>query len=356
MKTTELAQLEARWMARQHDIASAWFTLVRGLSPVSVDREATLPRLEEFTTVLIEQLVAETFQPESLRKIGQSLEANDNMQSEAILKIHDFLAEQLTAGFSPDDIARIHPRLSQLLAALIAGFFLGKAERAKQFDMSAMSKMGHDLKTPINAVTGFSRVILKGIDGPITEFQQQDLTSIHEAGQKLLTMLNDLFEVAKADAARTNIYTRPFEVIDLLSDVLRTAQPILARKGHALSVKGTADLGTISGGASEARWILLSLLLYTGRYFENGTLSLSANRRKVDGVERVFFEVQGVLPEGTEFPLPESESGEAEEVGLIVSKQFCKDMGGGYTLIKEGNVVTGSLWLPARIPALDTAA
>ncbi len=349
MNGTELAQIEEHLVGRVEEIASDWLGLINSLSPVAPERDATLARLEEFTDALIRQLVSEPFRPEGARKIGSALEAWDNWATDSITQICAFLAEQLPRGLSPEQQAVLQPRVTMLLVSLTQGFFISKAERARQFGMSAMSKMGHDLKTPINAVTGFSRVILKGIDGPITEFQQQDLTSIYEAGQKLLTMINDLFEAAKADAAKTNIYARAFEVSDLLGDVMHTAQPILARNGHTLTVTGEAELGSMSGGASEARWIVLSLLFYIGRLFENGDLSVTASRRKVDNVDRIIFEISGGLPENAELSLEEGDLPASDDVGLIVSKQFCKDMGGGYTLVREGNVITSSLWLPARI-------
>lgn len=46
--------------------------------------------------------------------------------------------------------------------------------------------MSHELRTPLNSIIGFSRVILKGIDGPVTDLMQQDLTAIYNSGQHLL--------------------------------------------------------------------------------------------------------------------------------------------------------------------------
>jgi len=44
-----------------------------------------------------------------------------------------------------------------------------------------LANMSHELRTPLNSIIGFSRVIIKGIDGPVTELQQQDLTAIYNS-------------------------------------------------------------------------------------------------------------------------------------------------------------------------------
>ncbi len=68
--------------------------------------------------------------------------------------------------------------------------------------MAAVSRMSHDLNTPINAITGFSRVILTGIDGAIEDLQREDLMSIDEAGCKLLTLVDEVFSVARSEISK----------------------------------------------------------------------------------------------------------------------------------------------------------
>jgi len=64
--------------------------------------------------------------------------------------------------------------------------------------------MSHELRTPLNSNHGFSRVIIKGIDGPITELQQQDLTAIYNSGQHLLNLINDSSTYPRSKQARWN--------------------------------------------------------------------------------------------------------------------------------------------------------
>jgi len=55
----------------------------------------------------------------------------------------------------------------------------------------------HDLKTPLNAVIGFSKLVIKGIDGPINETQTTDLTTVFNGGQRMLSLLSNLVDIAR---------------------------------------------------------------------------------------------------------------------------------------------------------------
>ena len=72
--------------------------------------------------------------------------------------------------------------------------------------------MSHELRTPLNSIIGFSRVILKGIDGPTTPAQEEDLESIYSNGQHLLTLINEILDMAKIEA---NKMTLTFESVNL---------------------------------------------------------------------------------------------------------------------------------------------
>jgi len=372
MDTAEQLEIYQSLRARVQAIARAWFDMLTQLTAVSLNAEQLMPRLEEYVERLTSLLISEPFNPDvaqsAAQDVGKGLDVVDNLQPKDIVKIQECLASELMEGLPVEQAVALQPRVVGVLAALEAGFFMGKMQRAKLFDMESMSKMGHDLKTPINAITGFSRVILKGIDGPITEFQQQDLTSIFEAGKKLLDMINDTFEVAKSDAGKTDLYDDSFDVADLLGDVMRTAQPILAKRQHGLELQATGDLGKMQADASQARWVLLSLLFHAARLTEKGMVSLSAERERVEKLDWLLFEITKVMVDqplsfdtslaspveaaATEAALQPivEEADNDMEIGLITALRFCKEMGGSLAIsdAKQG-MAKFSVRLPARV-------
>ncbi|HOU12949.1 MAG TPA: histidine kinase dimerization/phospho-acceptor domain-containing protein [Anaerolineae bacterium] len=351
MNTEEQSHIYQVLYARRQDIAQAWLALMTQLSPTASEITDLQSILLKATDQLSKLLVAEPFIAEPAQKIGKTLESMDNLQPEALSQIYDMLARELVSELTAEYIAILYPRVVSLVGALSSGFYIGKAERAKTFDMNAMSMMGHDLKTPINAITGFSRVILKGIDGPITEFQQQDLTSIYDAGQKLLNMIDEVFRTTKNDAGKTNIYARAFDMADLLGDVLRVSQPILARRENVLEIRCTGELGEMGADASTVRWVLLGLLYYASRFTGKGTISLVVTREKVQEVDWFFFDIAMKKParessENTSWPGTKEQ--ESSDIALITSKRFCEELGGNL-MVEHGN--DGLTKLIVRLPA-----
>ena len=78
-------------------------------------------------------------------------------------------------------------------------------EELRQLDQlktQFLANMSHELRTPLNSIIGFSRIILKGIDGPTTQAQQEDLQSIHSNGQHLLNLINEILDMAKIEAGK----------------------------------------------------------------------------------------------------------------------------------------------------------
>lgn len=356
MNTEEQADIYQALTARRQNIAARYFDLIAEANPTAHEISTTRTTLQAGIDQIITLLIAEPFNAELAQRIGVNLEKLGNLQPKNLINIQTMLTQELTTDLTPAHTTILQPRIASLLCAMTVGFFAEKAERAKVFNTTAMSMMGHDLKTPINAVTGFSRVILKGIDGPITEFQQQDLTSIYDAGQKLLTMIDELFRTAKSDAAKTDIYTTPFDIIDLLSDVMQVGQPIVARRDHTLEMRCVGELGTMHADASQVRWVLLGLLYYTARLTSNSTISLTASRETVQDLDWFFFEIVMLLPDNVSerdklsaaFWAEASEKGE-EDIGLITSKRICEDLGGNVMLERDGNwLAKFTVRLPVR--------
>ncbi len=333
MNSEEQSQIYQTLYPRRHEIADVWGKLMITLNPTLAEAADLNPKLLHATEYLLKLLMAEPFTAAPAQTIGAMLDALDKVQPEALLHIYELLAREFVAGLTTEEIALVYPRVTALIGAVGVGCAVGKAERAKTFDMNAMSVMGHDLKTPINAITGFSKVILKGIDGPITEFQQQDLTSIHDAGQRLLTMIDEVFRTAKTDAGKTNLYGSEFDVVALIADVLHVSQPILARRGHALNVRCQGELGVMNLDASRARWVLLGLLYYAARRTSNSAVSLSVARETVEDTDRFLFTISVAKPQQTpdEVDFWADDKAEDADIALITSRRCCEELGGSLT-------------------------
>ncbi len=102
-------------------------------------------------------------------------------------------------------------------------------------DLSQAPSLAHELRNPINSIIGFSRVILKGIDGPITEFQRIRLDAIQQKGRYLLSLTNNIFDAFRVEAHKSGPYKfymiqkGPFKTCfeDFLQKLPKTSSPLV---------------------------------------------------------------------------------------------------------------------------------
>ncbi|HHS96492.1 MAG TPA: GAF domain-containing protein [Chloroflexi bacterium] len=147
------------------------------------------------------------------------------------------------------------------------------AERLKEIDRlksQFLANMSHELRTPLNSIIGFSRVILKGIDGPITEMQRQDLEAIYNSGQHLLGLINDILDISKIEAGKMELDFKPVDLKEVIHGVMSTAIALVKDKPIELQQSVPADLPTIIADERRVRQILLNLVSNAAKFTDEG--------------------------------------------------------------------------------------
>lgn len=160
-----------------------------------------------------------------------------------------------------------------------------------------LANMSHELRTPLNSIIGFSRVILKGIDGPITTEQEEDLTSIYINGQHLLTLINEILDMAKIGAGKMKL---AFDTVDLRAAAIATVKTTrsLLAPDVTLTSQIAPDLPTITADPVRIRQILINLLSNAAKFTTQGSIHLSITS---NGPDHVLLSIAdsgiGIAPE-----------------------------------------------------------
>jgi signal transduction histidine kinase/DNA-binding response OmpR family regulator/putative methionine-R-sulfoxide reductase with GAF domain len=166
-----------------------------------------------------------------------------------------------------------------------------------------LANMSHELRTPLNSIIGFSRVILKGIDGPVTELQQQDLNAIYSAGQHLLNLINDILDISKIEAGKMDLaFDDNINLAELIQSVLSTAVGLVKDKPIQLERIIPPDLPPVRADPTRLRQVILNLLSNAAKFTEQGTITIqveiqpvNANRSEV--IVKVIDTGIGIAPE-----------------------------------------------------------
>ncbi len=139
-----------------------------------------------------------------------------------------------------------------------------------------LANMSHELRTPLNSIIGFSRVILKGIDGPINDTQQQDLGAIYNSGQHLLAMINDILDLSKIEAGKMELASEEINLADLVNSVMSTAIGLIKDKPIQLSRALPEDLPLVQADPMRIRQILLNLISNAAKFTNSGSITVEA--------------------------------------------------------------------------------
>ncbi len=139
-----------------------------------------------------------------------------------------------------------------------------------------LANMSHELRTPLNSIIGFSRVILKGIDGPLTEMQEQDLSTIYNSGQHLLGLINDILDQAKIAAGKMDLQCNYFDIKPVIEGVRSIGIGLVKDKPINLTMDMASGLPRAYGDEFRTRQVLLNLVSNATKFTPQGSVSIRA--------------------------------------------------------------------------------
>ncbi len=144
-----------------------------------------------------------------------------------------------------------------------------KKGQTGQIDLDAfISWAAHDIKSPLNAMIGFTKVVLKGIDGPVNELQVSDLTTAHASGQRMLDITNNLVDMARLNRGELTVEMIPGDLFQTVVDAATRWKT--KNSARELQTKIEFDVPIFSFDPSRLRQVITGLLTYAANHVEEG--------------------------------------------------------------------------------------
>ena len=199
-----------------------------------------------------------------------------------------------------------------------------------------LANMSHELRTPLNSIIGFSRVMLKGIDGPLTDLQEADLTSIYNSGQHLLSLINSILDMSKIEAGKMDLSFEEVQLDEVFKSVLSTTRALVKDEPIDLRSEIPDDLPTVWADSQRVRQVLINLMSNAAKFTNEGHIALRAEA----GAEFVTVSVEdtgiGIEPEAQDrlFIAFQQVDGSTTRraqgtgLGLAISRSFVELHGG----------------------------
>ncbi len=235
------------------------------------------------------------------------------------------------------------------------------AESANKAKSGFLANMSHELRTPMNAIIGYSEMLIEDAEDQGFDEAAEDLKKIHGAGTHLLSLINDVLDLAKVEAGKMDVYLENFNVAEMVNGVVATIDALVKKNDNTLKVSVDETIGDMRADVTKVRQALLNLLSNAAKFTHQGEVSMAVSTETSDGVDWVRMAVSdsgiGIPPDKIDHVFDEfSQADESTTrnyggtgLGLPISRRFCQMMGGD--ILVESSVGEGSTFT-IRLPRL----
>lgn len=273
---------------------------------------------------------------------------------------HEWTSEEIDIlkDLTGSAITEIQLRLTALEARLQAR----AAEQANQAKGQFLANMSHELRTPLNAVIMYSELLMEEVEELGVGTIVSDLETIRNAGRHLLGLVNNVLDLSKIEAGKSDICLERFSIPSLVEQTAATILPLVHKRGNRLEIICPADLGDMLSDITKVRQILFNLLSNASKFTENGTVSLKVHRVSTEAFDWVVIQVRdtgiGMGEEQRKKLFQAFTQGDETTtrqyggtgLGLTISKRLCELLGGEIKVQSAEGV--GSTFT-ARLPTLS---
>ena len=219
-----------------------------------------------------------------------------------------------------------------------------EAEAANKAKSVFLANMSHELRTPLNAILGYANILKRAQPNQVTR-----LNIIEKSGNHLLTLINDILDIAKVEADKLELVNEPVNLTSLIDQVVAMMHPHTADKRLKFHVQRAPDLpNTILTDPKRLRQVLLNLLSNAFKFTKKGSVRLAIDCPDPDSLRFVVSDTGSGIPEDHLAAIFEpfvqnnspSVNADGAGLGLTISRRLVDLMGGELTA--ESTVGEGS--------------
>ena len=175
-------------------------------------------------------------------------------------------------------------RISRLSEAVI------EAEKASSAKSEFVSRISHDIRTPISIISSMTKFALDDVDD--REKLTDDLRKIEASNTFLLSLINDVLDISKIDSGKTELNREPYILADYISNIRNMFEPLCTEKGLSLELEDSRAVDVIVTDKTRLNQITLNLMSNAVKYTKRGGSILFAAKSAKRSDGRVDCEIR----------------------------------------------------------------
>jgi PAS domain S-box-containing protein len=233
-------------------------------------------------------------------------------------------------------------------------------EQASALKSQFLANMSHEFRTPLNAILGYTHMLLNGVTGSVSDVQRKSLTRIDSNSRHLLALINDILDITRIEAGRMPLNLVAFKIPELVDEVMSELEPIIKRSNLKVRATMPRALPPLKSDRQKVKQIVLNLLSNALKFTPGGAVTIAAshdaNRRMIaiavqdTGVGIAPEDQAKVFEDFRQLDSSPARGYGGTGLGLSICRRLSQMLGGTIDLESEpGKGSTFTLRLPARL-------
>jgi signal transduction histidine kinase len=232
-------------------------------------------------------------------------------------------------------------------------------EQASELKSQFLANMSHEFRTPLNAMLGYTSMLLQGVAGTIEQPVRRQLGRIESNGRHLLTIINEILDISRIEAGRMPLQVSRFAVPELISEVKAELEPIIMRSKLTVTLDIPKDLKPVVTDRQKVKQIVLNLLSNALKFTHQGGVTISARRNGRDralilsvadsGIGIAPADQERIFEDFRQLDNSPTRAYGGTGLGLSICRRLAQMLGGGLAVDSQlGKGSTFTVTLPVR--------
>jgi PAS domain S-box-containing protein len=226
-------------------------------------------------------------------------------------------------------------------------------EQASVAKSQFLANVSHDVRTPLNAILGYTSLLLRGVSGPVEPAQRESLARVDANARHLLTLINEILDISRIEAGKMPVRLATIRPHELIGEIMTEVAPLIERSELEVNVHVPRGLPAIRSDRQKVKQILLNLLTNALKFTPRGSVTVSCAYHRGSQEIAIAVADTGIgIAEADQTrifeafsqadPTPTRETG-GTGLGLAICRRLATVLGGRITLeskLRQGSTFT----------------